>query len=110
MSWDVSIVQDICPACSRGPSYIDVRNVTYNNSPIFNFLGIDLNKFNGMYTMEAEPLLHKAIHESYKPDVEKVLLELEPPNKWGGLADSRLFLEKLYRACLEHPKGKLKVQ
>ncbi len=80
-----------------------MRNVTYNNSAIFTKLGVHPNDLEGKACAEAIPILLKAIELSY--EIDSTLRRLEPPNKWGGLEDSRSFLGELLSKCQENPKG-----
>lgn len=94
MSWDVYIVD--------GENEVDdVRNVTYNNSKIFQAIGCYYKDLDGSCLMWAE-LAKQGISE-LKNNPEKYR-HLEPENKWGGIDDCIDFLTKLLSKCLQHPR------
>lgn len=108
MSWDISMEYETCLSCGQGGSH-EVRNVTYNNSEIFSVLGVHPKDLEGKYGMEVSEKIGKAYNDSFGSEMIQKLKPLEPENKWGGIEDSRDFLAKLHRACLEHPKAKVRV-
>lgn len=107
MSWDVSIIID---TGGEYPAAIEeVRNVTYNNSEIFDALKVHPKYFKDDSKCSTWiPSIKLALESSYKLEIEKELLNLEPENKWGGLRDSREFLTKLLECCEKHPKASVK--
>lgn len=104
MSWDVYIGID---TGLKDAKIIDVRNVTYNNGRIFVRLGVHPEDMKGKTCAEIVPMIKKALKDSYDENIEKELQELSPENNWGGIADSRDFLNKLLAACEEHPLAKV---
>lgn len=106
MSWDISMSKGPCKECGES-FYEEVRNVTYNNSKIFAAIGAHPDDYEGKTGQEAQVLVESAIAK-LKQDREQ-LQNLEPSNGWGGINDSLDFLEKLLKACIEHPKATIQV-
>lgn len=82
------------------------RNVTYNNSLIFEkALGFSLRDLEGKVAGEqVEALKAAAKHIRDEPEVYK---PLGPDNNWGGPEDAADCLEWLALCGTEHPKATL---
>lgn len=104
MSWDVDIKID-----SGGKELAiieEVQNITWNNSSIFNFLGVHPRKFeNKALCSEWIFFIENALKMLETLEFQSKLKKLEPSNGWGGIDSSKRFLQKLLAACKRHPKG-----
>jgi hypothetical protein len=107
MSYDVSIVTSECSFCGSRGTYIEVPNVTWNNSKIFLALGVHPYTLKGMLASDAIPLLQKALQDMTLREDE--LSRLAPSNGWGGVNDSRNFIETFLEKCRENLNGKVHV-
>ena len=107
MSWDVSLEFDKCDHCEKTQESVEVRNVTYNNSKIFTRLGVHPSQLDGLVAKDVVPRLKRALELSQQ--IEAELVTMEPPNKWGGLSDSRHFIERLLVCCETNPDGRISV-
>jgi len=93
MSWDVSIVD------GQGYEIEHVRNVTYNNSQIFQAIGCYYKEASTNCWVWVE-LCNQGIKELQANRLKYT--HLEPDNKWGGINDTIDFLTQLREKCQMH--------
>lgn len=106
MSYDISLEAEL----GSGPIEIGQSlNVTYNLSPMFDFLGIDISAMNGKQGGEILPLVVMALKRINDPTNKYDLDRLKPSNGWGTIDIAKEFLFKLQNLLASAPKAIVRV-
>jgi hypothetical protein len=101
MSYDVSIIANVCSSCGRSEEIYE-GNMTSNVSGMWTAaLGFPLRFLDGARCCDALPYLEKA--ESYLNDSDnhELLLNMEPANKWGSIGSARKFIHEIREGCID---------
>jgi hypothetical protein len=101
MSWDVDIQIN---TGRKMYTVEDVGNYTYNVSPMYKTaMDMTISDFDGMLCEKVKDIvIDGLVHMAENEDDYK---ELNPSNGWGNYDGAVRFLEKIYEACLRHPKA-----